>query len=132
FQEARLGGACKRLALPAHGPALAGSLRGRGGEIQRQYQGGQQNTSHMSPPSLGVFAKLRGGGLRLSPTPSGIAREPGLAAARVPPPRGAAAVSCRVRLTCEDGATQASLVRPDVSFDLDRSVQPFSCLLHSL
>src|SRR5262249_5032834 len=43
----------------AHGPALAGSLRGRGGEIQRQHQGGQQNTSQMSPPSLGVFAKLR-------------------------------------------------------------------------
>jgi hypothetical protein len=67
LQEACFRGARERLALPAHGSALAGSLRGCRSEIQRQQQCRQKNPFHVSLPFIAIASAS--GLLRLGASP---------------------------------------------------------------
>jgi len=58
LQEACFRGTRERLAFPAHGSALAGTLRGCRSEIQRQQQCRQKNPFHVSPPFIGIESAL--------------------------------------------------------------------------
>jgi len=59
LQEACFRGTRKGLAFPAHGSALAGILRGRRSEIQRQHQCSQKNSFHVSPPFIAIGSTFR-------------------------------------------------------------------------
>jgi hypothetical protein len=65
LQEACFRGTRKGLPLPAHGSALAGTLRGCRSEIQRQQQCRQKHQFHVSPPFTGRESVLRVVGLSL-------------------------------------------------------------------
>jgi hypothetical protein len=59
LQKARFRGTREGLPLPAHGSALASTLRGCRGEIQRQQQCRQKHQFHVSPPFTGRESALR-------------------------------------------------------------------------